>query len=217
MLRPLLTSSLLLACKSPAPAQPPEPTPSSPELAQQDRDAGGVADDKDACPDGCPEKNRDGDDPIATDGDGLLDSEDRCPAEIETKNGYLDRDGCPDEIPPDLATITGIIKGIYFVLGKDRLHKSSAPVLDRVVLILKQYPDVRIRITGHRDDTGAPSFGHDLSKRRPNSIKRYLVEHGIDEARIETRGAGPDQPIDTNKTAAGRANNRRIEFTLLVD
>lgn len=49
------------------------------------------------------------------------------------------------------------------------------------------------------------------------AVKRYLVEHGIDAAHIETRGAGPDEPIDTNRTPAGRAKNRRIEFELIID
>ena len=59
-------------------------------------------------------------------------------------------------------------------------------------------------------------YGRDLSTRRAASVKNYLVEHGIDTARIETRGARADEPIATNKTAAGRARNRRIEFTILV-
>ena len=241
MLRSLLTSLLLLACKSPAPAQSPGPTPSPPGIAPRDHDADGVADDKDACPDlpgiapdGCPEQNRDRDDyidrldrcpddpgvapdgcPIRdTDGDGILDPEDKCPADLETKNGLLDRDGCPDAIPEDLATITGIIKGIQFEIDKDVIKPASRPTLDRAVQLLKQYPDVRIQISGHLDHT--EDYGRDLSKRRPDAVRNYLMTQGIDRARIETRGFGANEPIDTNKTAQGRANNRRIEFTILV-
>jgi OOP family OmpA-OmpF porin len=225
MLRPLLTSLLLLACKSPAPAQSPEP--GTPPATPQDRDADSVADDEDTnrdsddfidrldrcpddpgvAPDGCPIPD--------TDGDGLLDPEDKCPADLETKNGHLDRDGCPDEIPEDLATITGIIKGIQFEIDKDVIKPASRPTLDRAVQLLKQYPDVRIQISGHFDDR--ENYGRDLSRSRPDAVREYLMTQGIDRARIETRGFGANEPIDTNKTAQGRANNRRIEFRILVD
>jgi len=90
-------------------------------------------------------------------------------------------------------------------------------VLDRAVDVLREFEAIRIEISGHTDSTGSPEYNRDLSLRRSNSVKRYLVEHGVSESRIETRGAGPDEPIDTNKTAAGRAKNRRIEFTILVN
>ena len=67
-----------------------------------------------------------------------------------------------------------------------------------------------------RHDHNSIAHNRDLSRRRADSVKRYLVEHGIDTARIETRGAGPDEPVDSNRTPAGRARNRRIEFNLIV-
>jgi outer membrane protein OmpA-like peptidoglycan-associated protein len=180
-----------------------------------DSDGDGVLDSKDACrmeagvqDDGCP--IRDGD------GDGLLDPDDRCQAQAEIKNGFEDGDGCPDELPVDLAAMTGIIKGIAFDLGKDTIRPGSRTVLDRAVAVLQKYAEVRIEISGHRDSTGSVEYRTDLTARRAAAIKRYLVEHGIAVARLESRGAGPDEPIDTNKTAAGRAKNRRIEFTILV-
>ena len=210
---------------------------------ERDRDGDGFMDSQDACPDvpgiapdGCPEKDRDGDGfldsvdkcpddpgvepdgcPIPdTDGDGILDPEDKCPTVPETKNGYQDEDGCPDEIPMQLAKFTGTIKGIYFDLDKDTIKPKSRPVLDRAVAVLNEFNTIRIEISGHTDSTGSVAYNKDLSGRRAASVKRYLVEHGVAEARIETRGAGPDEPVDTNKTAAGRAKNRRIEFTILV-
>jgi outer membrane protein OmpA-like peptidoglycan-associated protein len=210
---------------------------------ERDRDGDGFMDSQDACPDvpgvapdGCPLKDRDGDGfldivdkcpddpgvepdgcPIPdTDGDGILDPDDKCPQQPETRNGYMDEDGCPDEIPSQLAKFTGTIKGIYFDLDKDTIKPKSRPVLDRAVAVLKEFPTIRIEISGHTDSTGSVAYNKDLSGRRAASVKRYLVEHGIETARIETRGAGPDEPVDTNKTAAGRAKNRRIEFTILV-
>jgi len=151
-----------------------------------------------------------------TDGDGTADPEDKCPTVPETRNGYQDEDGCPDEIPMQLAKFTGTIKGIYFDLDKDTIKPKSKPVLDRAVSVLNEFSTIRIEISGHTDSTGSVAYNKDLSGRRAASVKRYLVEHGVDSARIETRGAGPDEPVDTNKTAAGRAKNRRIEFTILV-
>jgi len=210
---------------------------------ERDRDGDGFMDSQDACPDvpgvapdGCPLKDRDGDGfldivdkcpddpgvepdgcPIPdTDGDGILDPDDKCPTQPETRNGYQDEDGCPDEIPTQLAKFTGTIKGIYFDLDKDTIKPKSRPVLDRAVAVLKEFPSIRIEISGHTDSTGSPEYNKDLSGRRAKSVKNYLVEHGIDAGRIESRGAGMDEPVDTNKTAAGRAKNRRIEFTILV-
>ncbi|MCB9565732.1 MAG: OmpA family protein [Myxococcales bacterium] len=210
---------------------------------EKDRDGDGFLDSQDACPDtpgiapdGCPEKDRDGDGildsqdkcpdtpgvppdgcPIPdTDGDGILDLNDKCVTEPETRNGYEDEDGCPDEIPEQVNQFTGVIRGIYFDLNKDTIKPKSKPVLDRAVDVLKEFPSINIEISGHTDSTGSYEYNKDLSQRRANSVKRYLNEAGIEDGRITTRGAGPDEPIDTNKTAAGRAKNRRIVFTILV-
>lgn len=246
MVRPLLASLLLVGCTRAqpiqTPIQAPEPT-ATPPGASGDRDADTFSDPQDACPDvpgiapdGCPERDRDGDGfldsadrcpddpgvapegcPIPdTDGDGLFDPDDRCPGEIEVKNGYQDLDGCPDGIPEDLSAIIGIFQGVVFEIDKDILKPSSFPPLDRAAQVLKQYPEIRIEISAHTDSTGSPDYGRDLPRRRAAAVRKYLVAHGIAEARIEARGAGPDEPIDTNKTAKGRARNRRIEFTILV-
>lgn len=181
-----------------------------------DRDGDGVLDPDDACPtepgelaDGCPMRDRDD--------DRVLDPDDRCPDAAETRNGFEDGDGCPDAIPADLAAQSGVVRGIYFDPNKDTLKAKSRPVLDRLVAILAKYPSVRIELAGHTDSTIGAYNRSDLSGRRAASVKRYLVDHGIAEVRIETRGAGPDEPIDTNKTTAGRARNRRIEVQLLIE
>ena len=211
---------------------------------ERDRDGDGFMDGQDTCPDvpgvapdGCPEKDRDGDGfldsadrcpdvpgvapdgcPISdTDGDGYLDDVDRCVDKPESWNGFEDEDGCPDVVPPAVKPLLGVIRGIHFDLDKDSIKPRSRPVLDRAVAIFQEFASVRIEIAGHTDSTGSVAYNRDLSRRRAESGKRYLVEHGIDAARVETRGAGPDEPIDTNRTAAGRAKNRRIEFELLID
>jgi outer membrane protein OmpA-like peptidoglycan-associated protein len=211
---------------------------------ERDRDGDGFMDSQDMCPDvpgiapdGCPERDRDGDGfldskdrcpdvpgvapdgcPIPdTDGDGLLDDVDKCVDKPETRNGFEDHDGCPDEVPPPVVNFIGVVRGIYFDLDRDSIKPRSRPVLDRAVEVFKTHTSVKIEISGHTDSTGGVEYNRDLSRRRAESVRRYLVEHGIDGARITTRGAGPDEPIDTNRTPQGRAKNRRIEFTLLVE
>jgi OOP family OmpA-OmpF porin len=186
---------------------------------ESDRDGDGFWDDKDTCPDeaetvneyqdedGCPESDRDG--------DGFFDDQDSCPDEPETSNGYKDEDGCADEVPKEVQAFTGAIKGITFDNDKDTIRPSSSKTLDAAVKVLTDHPEIRIKISGHTDNKGARDHNVDLSQRRAESVKKYLVEHGIDEGRITTEGHGPDKPVDTNDTKAGRANNRRIEFEII--
>ena len=158
-------------------------------------------------PDGCPPKD--------TDGDGFMDPDDRCPKDAETKNNFEDQDGCPDELPEQVKRFTGVIKGIQFDSGKAKIRASSFPLLDDAVRVLKEYPTLRMRISGHTDNKGKAAKNQTLSEDRAAAVKDYLTSKGIEGSRIETRGVGPDEPIADNKTNEGRAQNRRIEFELL--
>ncbi len=189
-----------------------------PRKGPGDRDGDRVPDNEDFCPDqfgepprGCPTVCLDD-----NDADGIANPEDKCPNDPETRNGFEDSDGCPDEVPRELEDLAGIMEGINFDTDKDTIKKESRPRLDNAVAVMKKYPDIRIRIVGHTDSQGGYRHNIDLSKRRAKSVKNYMVEQGIDESRIETEGVGPDQPVDTNDTAEGRARNRRIEF-LIID
>ena len=193
------------------PAEPGDPPHGCPN---EDADGDGFDDDEDACPeepgvspDGCPEAD--------TDGDGLQDSLDKCIDDPENFNGFEDEDGCPDEVPKDVKKLTGSIEGITFETGSAVIRKSSAATLDDVVRILGEHPQIRIEIAGHTDSTGSYDHNLALSEQRANAVRDYLVDKGIDTGRLQTRGAGPDEPRDTNLTAEGRAANRRIEFTIL--
>lgn len=190
---------------------PPEPKDGCPNK-DLDRDGILVPDDKcpevaGVAPDGCPPKD--------SDGDGIIDSEDKCPNQPETKNGFEDEDGCPDELPKEIAKFTGVIKGINFDFGKATLRPNSFPLLDDAVKVLTQYPKLRLRISGHTDNQGSKEVNQKLSEDRAAAVKTYLVEKGVEQARVETRGVGPDEPLEDNKTEAGRAKNRRIEFQVL--
>jgi len=202
----------------------------------KDSDKDGVYDEEDQCanqagpaPTGCPDSDGDGvldkDDqcpnergvaPLGcagdSDGDGIADNLDKCPKEPETKNGFQDTDGCPDDLPAAVKRFTGVIGGIEFDTGKDSIRGSSHTVLDQAAQILNQYPDLKVEIVGHTDDTGAHDYNVDLSMRRADSVKAYLVSQGISSARITSRGAGPDEPLMSDKTREARQKNRRIEF-----
>jgi len=80
---------------------------------------------------------------------------------------------------------------------------------------MTDYPKLRIRITGHTDNVGDRDSNAKLSQARADAVKQYLVDKGVAADRIETRGAGPDEPIADNDTPAGQQKNRRIEFKLL--
>jgi OOP family OmpA-OmpF porin len=184
-----------------------------------DNDKDGIPDAKDKCPDkpetvngiddddGCPE--------VDTDGDGILGSRDKCPDEPETKNGYKDDDGCPDEVPQAIKKFTGVIEGIKFKSGRATLLPGSYALLDRAVAVLKEYPEVRLEISGHTDSRGRADKNRDLSQARADAVKTYFMARGIDASRLTTIGYGSERPVAENHTDAGRAQNRRTEFRLL--
>jgi OOP family OmpA-OmpF porin len=187
-----------------------EPGPAP--LGCPDGDGDGVLDRNDQCPGvagvaplGCP-----GD----SDQDGFADPDDKCPSEPETKNGFEDGDGCPDVLPDAVKKFTGVIAGIEFDVNKDTIRNSSFDVLDQAAKILADYPDLKVEITGHTDDTGAHDYNVKLSQERADAVKSYLVSRGIGEERIKTRGAGPDEPLVNEKTKSARQKNRRIEFRI---
>jgi OOP family OmpA-OmpF porin len=206
-----------------------------------DTDGDGIIDDYDGCPaeagpkpTGCPDKDPDRDcvpipedkcpgvAGIAPDGcpdpdpdrDGVEGELDKCPNEPETKNDFQDADGCPDVVPEKVKKFSGVIPGIEFDFAKATIRPISRATLDEAAAVLAEYPTLRVAISGHTDDVGDEQTNVDLSKARADSVKEYLVQKGIGAERIETRGAGPNEPIGDNKTLAGRQQNRRIEFAL---
>jgi OOP family OmpA-OmpF porin len=200
----------------PCPTEPEDKLPPAPAdgCPNKDPDGDGLLAPDDKCPnekgvapDGCPIRDKDG--------DGVLDEADKCPDQPETKNGFQDADGCPDELPKEVAKFAGVIKGIQFDFGKATIRKESNKTLDEAIQVLKQYGDLRIMISGHTDNVGEAATNIELSQQRAASVKEYMVSKGIDSGRIETRGAGPGEPVADNATDKGRQENRRIEFKLL--
>jgi outer membrane protein OmpA-like peptidoglycan-associated protein len=164
----------------------PFPDPLRPGCPLPDRDKDTVPDVHDACPDK----------PGAPSPDPKKNG---CPGLVEVKNGQL-----------------VILKPVFFALDKDVILAQSYPVLQAVADALKFATAIKkVRIEGHTDSQGNPAYNIDLSERRTKSVRRWLIEHGIAEDRLEARGYGQTRPIATNKTIAGRAKNRRVEFRII--
>lgn len=107
------------------------------------------------------------------------------------------------------------LRGINFESGKANILPESYVILNDAVKLLKDNPKVKIEVQGHTDSVGAAAANETLSQARADAVKKYLVDNGIDAARIQTKGYGELIPIASNDTKEGRAQNRRIEFLIL--
>lgn len=156
-----------------------------------------------------------------TDGDGVADKLDKCP---DTPSGtVVDGSGCPLKVPApvekvviteeDRKVVADAIKNLEFDLNKATIRSKSYSTLNRVAALLVQ-KNFSLKLAGHTDATGSNALNMRLSKARAESVKAYLVSQGANASRIEATGYGESQPIASNKTAAGRQKNRRVEFTL---
>lgn len=107
-------------------------------------------------------------------------------------------------------------QGILFETGKAEVRPESAPTLREIAAALKAHPDLRVQIGGHTDNVGQAAANQTLSQARADAVKAALVaDYGIADDRMETRGFGDTKPVTDNRTAEGRANNRRVEFIKL--
>ena len=178
----------------------------------KDSDGDGVPDIRDKCPE-VAAKTKDGCLPDE-DKDGIPDVKDKCPSDPETKNGYKDDDGCPDTLPKKVKRFKGVMRGITFKWNSAEIQRRSHKTLDAAVEVLKEYPSLHIKIRGHADDTGTEEINKELSKKRADMVKAYLVSKGVESGRLTTEGVGTVEPLVPGKSPAARAKNRRIEFKM---
>ena len=174
-----------------------------------DSDGDGVADYLDKCPNtpagvkvdatGCP---------LDSDGDGVPDYQDKCP----DRAGPASNKGCPEIKAEDKKILNEATKYINFDFNKATLKTSSYPKLNQMVQILNDYPDYSLSIAGHTDSKGDDNYNLRLSYERAAAARKYMLAKGIPADRIEARGYGETKPIADNKTAAGQALNRRVDF-----
>ena len=107
------------------------------------------------------------------------------------------------------------LNNVFFDFDKSTLRKESFPELDRVVILMKENPKLKVEIAGHTDEKGTDEYNQRLSQRRTNSVVKYLADKGVASARLVPKGYGEKQPIATNATDDGRQKNRRVEFVVL--
>lgn len=107
------------------------------------------------------------------------------------------------------------LAGVVFKTNSDQLNVSSNKRLDQAVKTLQDNPDVKVIVAGHTDSAGDALYNLSLSEKRAKAVKQYLVNKGVDASRLTARGYGETEPYTSNDTAAGRAQNRRVELRIL--
>jgi OOP family OmpA-OmpF porin len=200
-----------------------------------DADGDSIADKDDMCPKvkgtkankGCPDSDGDGvvdkndkcvteAGPMAnggcpwpdTDGDSILDKDDKCP----TVAGIASEGGCPEVISNEAKMgMDSFAEAILFNLESASFQRGVEKDLDGMLAIINEFPDAKFAIRGYTDTSGSVSGNLKLSNARANAVLDYLVENGIDAARLTTTGFGQESPIASNNTRAGRVQNRRVE------
>jgi outer membrane protein OmpA-like peptidoglycan-associated protein len=193
---------------------------------KRDADGDGVPDHLDACPavkgitgadaasNGCPEKDRDK--------DGVPNDKDKCPDQPESYNGFEDDDGCPDQAPMRVEVrsdqIVVINSHINFDFNSQQIvGEESFKALDLVAQAMKEHPEIKqVEVAGYTDNVGTRDINLEYSRKRAENCVAYLVSKGIEPSRLVAKGYGPDKPVASNDTAEGRAENRRVQFNILM-
>lgn len=140
--------------------------------------------------------------PLDSDGDGVIDSLDKCPG---TPKGFkVDVEGCPLK-----ATLH-----LNFATDSDKVDAAGVAKVNEFASFLKESPAYKANIVGHTDSTGSDKHNQKLSEKRAAKVKSMLIENGVDASRLTSEGMGEKMPVASNKTKAGRAENRRIEVEL---
>ncbi|MEE4250285.1 MAG: OmpA family protein [Alcanivoracaceae bacterium] len=141
-----------------------------------------------------------------SDGDGVPDSRDQCPDTLA--GARVDATGCIIE------SQTIALNNVAFELGSDRLTASSREALNGIAASLRNQSDLLVEVAGHTDSQGSDALNMDLSQRRADAVRSYLIERGVSDAQLTAKGYGPHQPVADNASVSGRAMNRRVEFRI---
>lgn len=212
-----------------------------------DSDTDGIADNLDKCPgtpaaargfvdsNGCP---------LDTDGDGVPDYLDKCPNTPVEARGFIDKNGCPldsdgdgvsdylrkskapvvvtnkqqQEIKKEVRNLfQKALQGIQFETGKYVIKPVSYKILNQIAGVLIANPTYIVEIRGHTDNVGKPETNLKLSTKRAEAVMRYLINKKVEAKRMTAKGYGDTLPLRSNKTAAGKALNRRVEFVVTFE
>lgn len=173
-----------------------------------DKDGDGVKDNLDKCPTvsgpisnfGCPMEDKDG--------DGVPNSIDKCP---ETK-GDKENDGCPKITEKQKDIVSKAIENLEFEINSSVIIKSSLPALDMLALLFSEKPEWILKLIGHTDNIGDDSSNMELSKKRAEAVRDYIVSKGLNFNRFKIEYYGESRPIESNETPEDRKKNRRVEM-----
>ncbi len=201
-----------------------------------DNDNDGILDEADQCPndpedvdnfedsDGCPDPDNDKDkicDPwvVATGQEAKYADQckgkDECPDQPEDYDGDRDDDGCPDRKAEFDGCSVKINEKVFFKFNKWDIDPRSFELLDDVASVINEVPEeLHFRVEGHTDSKGSDKYNKNLSQKRADAVRNYLVGKGVKANRLQAVGFGEERPIDSNRTADGRARNRRVEFNV---
>ncbi len=181
-----------------------------------DRDGDGVIDLEDACPahagpradeparNGCPDR----------DGDAIADLQDACPDEPGPSSPEPSKHGCPTVRVTEQEVL--ILERVEFETGKATIVAISFPLLDAIAGVLTAHPElVRVEVQGHTDDRGPRWLNRRLSQQRAEAVAGALQQRGVSAARLLATGYGPDKPLESNESEAGRSVNRRVQIKIL--
>ncbi|HJR29847.1 MAG TPA: OmpA family protein [Pseudomonas sp.] len=155
------------------------------------------------------------------DGDGVPDSRDKCPG--TPKGVRVDADGCPPPAPAPVVEEKAVVKeevivirDVHFQFDSSKLTPADKEVLNTIATRLKQESSsAQLTVTGHTDSVGSDKYNQKLSDRRAHSVVDYLISQGVPRSSfVSVTGAGESQPVADNKTADGRALNRRTEIKI---
>ena len=178
-----------------------------------DTDGDGLLDKDDKCPylagpranEGCPYQD--------TDEDGVLDKDDKCP----NTPGPVANEGCPEIEESVQEILNTAFENLEFETGKDIIKDESLPSLSELADVLVKKPEWKLQIAGHTDNVGPAQSNLILSKKRAESVKKFMISKGIDASRLSTLYFGETDPIADNGTAEGRQKNRRVEMTIIFE
>lgn len=176
-----------------------------------DKDNDGVLDNADKCPTVAGPKENAGCPWADADGDGVLDKDDKCPK----VKGTVANNGCPEVTKEVIKKLNDFSKSILFDTSKATIKPESNVQLGEIVKVMNEYSNANFKLEGYTDSTGIAAKNLQLSKDRAAAVKNYLIAKGISADRLSSEGYGITKPIDSNKTAEGRAKNRRVEIILV--
>jgi len=154
------------------------------------------------------------------DGDGVPDSRDKCPG--TPKGVQVDANGCPPAPPAAVVEEvvvkeeTIVIRDVHFQFDSAKLTAADKTKLDTIATRLKkEAPSAQLRVSGHTDSVGKDAYNQKLSEKRARSVTDYLISAGVPRSNfVSVTGAGESHPVADNKTAEGRALNRRVEIQI---